>query len=379
MSLCQMCRDTRTGVKLRNGDEMLCERCEVERLRIVGERHRRMNEASSSSSVTEDEVTDEALLQVEGTGQGSSSETSAKSHARTSSTNQETPDTNDLCITGCRHRTRGGGELIRCCLCGKWYHIKCLKLTKEECAGLWPCSECRNIAGDVKTVKNNMQTLVLTVQKLVDSHSRELIDLRNRCDKLEQDNITLLAQNKSLEVELAALRNVSSAQHEGPSLLIGSSLIRDIDAAKLEDTKVVSLPGGRIDDVTEYLTKTDTKFKSVTLVVGGNDCAARTDPEPVAELVQKYNDMTKEAKRLADDIRVSTVIPRITDAENVIERIDAMNAGLVSMCHSENYTIINNDNFFKLRDGEINDGYFLADGTHLTKSGTNRLGGNFYP
>ena len=347
MSLCQMCRDTRTGVKLRNGDEMLCDRCEVDRLRIVGERHRRMNEAAASSSMTEDEVTDEALLQAEGTGRGLSSETAAKSHARTSSTNQETPDTNELCITGCRHRTRGGGELIRCCLCGKWYHIKCLKLTKEECAGLWPCSECRNIAGDVKIVKNNVQTLVLTVQKLVDSHSRELIDLRDRCDKLEQDNITLLAQNKSLEVELAALRNVSSTQHEGPSLLIGSSLIIDIDAAKLEDTNVVSLSGGRIDDVTEYLTKTDTKFKSVTLVVGGNDCAARTDPEPVAELVQKYSDMTKEAKRLADDIRVSTVIPRITDTENVSERIDAMNAGLVSMCHSENYTIINNDDFLK--------------------------------
>ena len=115
----------------------------------------------------------------------------------------------------------------------------------------------------------------------------------------------------------------------------------------LEDTKVVSLSGGRIDDVTEYLTKTDTKFKSVTLVVGGNDCAARTDPEPVAELVQKYSDMTKGAKRLADDIRVSTVIPRIIDTENVSERIDAMNAGLVSMCHSENYTIINNDDFLK--------------------------------
>ena len=136
-------------------------------------------------------------------------------------------------------------------------------------------------------------------------------------------------------------------QHEGPSLLIGSSLIKDIDAAELEDTKVVSLPGGHIDDVTEYMTKTDIKFKSVTLVVGGNDCAARTDPEPVAELVQKCSDMTKEAKRLADDILVSTVIPRITDTENVSEEIDAMNAGLVSMCHSENYTIINIDNFFK--------------------------------
>ena len=91
---------------------------------------------------------------------------------------------------------------------------------------------------------------------------------------------------------------------------------------------------GCIDDVTEYLTNTDTRFKSVTLVVGGNDCAARTDPEPVAELVQKYIDMTKEAKHLADDIRTSTVIPRIIDNENVSERIDAVNAGLVSMCHS---------------------------------------------
>ena len=175
---------------------------------------------------------------------------------------------------------------------------------------------------------------MLTVQKPVDSHSRKLIDLRNRCDKLEQDNIAMLTQNKSFEVELGALRNVNSTQHEGPSLLKGSLLMRDIDDAELEDTKVMSLPGGCIDDVTEYLTNTDTRFKSVTLVVGGNDCAARTDPEPVAELVQKYIDMTKEAKRLADDIRISTVIPRTTDNENVSERIDAMNAGLVYMCHS---------------------------------------------
>ena len=34
-------------------------------------------------------------------------------------------------------------------------------------------------------------------------------------------------------------------------------------------------------------------------------------------------------------------------------RIDALNVGLVSMCQeNENYTLINNDDFFKLKDDE---------------------------
>ena len=111
--------------------------------------------------------------------------------------------------------------------------------------------------------------------------------------------------------------------------------------------------------------------------MGGNDCAARTDPEPVAKLLQQYKTMAAEANRLADDVRVATVIPRIPrsdDDPDFSERIDAFNAGLVLMClDNDNYRLINNDNYFKLRDGDINDGYILQDGTHLTKNGTNKL------
>ena len=55
---------------------------------------------------------------------------------------------------------------------------------------------------------------------------------------------------------------------------------------------------------------------------------ATTDPEPVDELLHQFKDMVAEARRLSADINVATVLPRISDAENVTERIDALNAGI---------------------------------------------------
>ena len=285
------------------------------------------------------------------------------------------------CIPGCRYRSKGGGDQIRCCVCGIWYHIKCLKLPSDECAGVWPCFDCRSMASDIKSVKVNILTLTTNVQSLIDSHTMELNHLRQRCDKLEKDNESLKERNKHLEDELTKLktsRSVSPAENQTKtSLLIGSSIIRDIDAEKLRDTEVVCLPGGHIGNVHNFLRQSESSFKDITILVGGNDCAARTDPEPVAELLQQYKTMVAEANRLAGDIRVATVIPRIPRADNdldVSERIDAFNAGLVSLCQdNDNYRLIDNDEYFKLRDGDINDGYILHDGTHLTKNGSNKL------
>ena len=304
----------------------------------------------------------------------STNQTSVKSSSDPSSPAVTGNATPDLCISGCRHGTRGGGEMIRCCICGKWFHIKCLRLSQDECAGVWPCYDCRKIAQDLKSTKENVQTLTLLLQKLVDSHSRELEDLRSRCNKLENDNVTLSTKNNALEVEIASLKSSQKSKTEQDiSLLIGSSIIRDIDATKLMNTKVVSLPGGHIKDVHNHIKNMGSTFKKVTVVVGGNDCTATIDPEPVDELLHQFKDMVAEAKRLSADINVATVLPRISDAENVTERIDALNAGIVSMCHTDEHTLINNDTYFKLTNGEINDGYFMPDGTHLTKAGTNRL------
>ena len=198
---------------------------------------------------------------------------------------------------------------------------------------------------------------------------------------MEKDNASLKETNKRLEIKLTELKTagpqLSSTNQTKTSLVIGSSMVRDIDADKLLDTEVICLPGGHIKDVHDYLRKSHRTFKDVTILVGGNDCAARTDPEPVEELLHKYKDMAVEANRLTQDVRVATVIPRIpreTDNTDIPDRIEAFNAGLVSMCQdSEHLELINNDDYFRLKDGEINDGYILQDGTHLTKNGTNKL------
>ena len=224
-----------------------------------------------------------------------------------------------------------------------WFHIKCPKLSPDETTGVWPCFDCRSIASDIKIVKATMLALTTNIQHMIDVHSEELGHLREKCESLEKDNASLKETNKCLEIKLTELKTA----------------------------------GGHIKDVHDYLHQSHRTFKDVTILVGGNDCAARTDPEPVEELLHKYKDMAVEANRLTQDVRVATFIPQIlwdTDNTNIPDRIEAFNAGLVSMCQdSEHLELINNDDYFRLKDGEINDGYILQDGTHLTKNGTNKL------
>ena len=84
----------------------------------------------------------------------STNQTSVKSSSDPSSpaiTGNASPD---LCISGCRRGTLGGGEMIRCCICGKWFHIKCLRLSQDECAGVWPCYDCRTRSRSIATQNN---------------------------------------------------------------------------------------------------------------------------------------------------------------------------------------------------------------------------------
>ena len=96
-------------------------------------------------------------------------------------------------------------------VCGK-EHMKCLRLSQDECAGVWPFQESRTIAQDLKSTKASVQTLTLLIQKLVDNHSQELAHLMSTCKKLEIDNVTLFAKINALDVEIASLKSCQSQQ-----------------------------------------------------------------------------------------------------------------------------------------------------------------------
>ena len=132
-------------------------------------------------------------------------------------TPQSTGPLTAVAAWGCYHRHRGrsgstesmhrrlqtyGGDLIRCCFCGKWYHVKCLKLSTDEIGGVWPCFDCRTLSSDLKRTQSYIITLMDQVQHLVDSHDKEIKQLRYRHEHLEKCNKELKEKNEELEIEI---------------------------------------------------------------------------------------------------------------------------------------------------------------------------------
>ena len=133
-----------------------------------------------------------------------------------------------------------------------------------------------------------MLTLTTNIQHIIDAHSEELCHHRKKCESLEKDNVSLKETKKRLGIKLTELKTagpqLSSTNQPNASLVIGSSMVRDINADKLLDTEVICLPGGHIKDVHDYLRESHRTFKDVRILVRCNDCVARTDPEPVEDL-----------------------------------------------------------------------------------------------
>ena len=58
----------------------------------------------------------------------------------------------DICIAGCTNES--DQYMIRCILCSKWYHRKCLQLATNEFKSPWVCVSCRHIADEVADNRN---------------------------------------------------------------------------------------------------------------------------------------------------------------------------------------------------------------------------------
>ena len=143
-------------------------------------------------------------------------------------------------------------------------------------------------------------------------------------------------------------------------LIIGSSIIRDIDQGKLQDTDVICIPGGTIDTVKQRISSLDHKYEHITLVVGGNDCDVKPAVPPKS-VVDSYTDLIDSAKGKANYVNVSSICPRLK-CEIAQDTIESANAGLQVACSEKaDVSYMDNTPSFKLADGSLNDGYYLAD------------------
>ena len=93
--------------------------------------------------------------------------------------------------------------------------------------------------------------------------------------------------------------------------------------------------------------------------------------------MNSYRNLINTTKsNLINTTKSRGICPRLT-SEATRDTIDATNAGLIVMCsEEEQVSYVDNTTSFKLADGSANDGYYLADGIHITRAGTNKLAKN---
>ena len=228
-----------------------------------------------------------------------------------------------------------------------------------------------------------MSQNITSVLQCVSKLTSEVQRLGLKLDRLSDDNSKLTTDNSSLRNIVADLtQKVSELSwklfkptNQAQDLLIGSSIIRDVYPNKLKDTEVVCKPGGTIDSVKAEVCKQKAGFENITLVVGGNDCHKHPLTR-AADIVNSYKELVNVSCERSKKVTVSSICPRLA-GETVQEHIEAVNAGLLSMCVDKpNVTFIDNTPSFKLADGGYNDGYYLADGIHITRPAVNKLARN---
>ena len=258
-------------------------------------------------------------------------------------------------------------NVVHCILCQHWTHPSCVGENNKDIIGPWTCLSCRKMSDPVHLIygmlvkmKEETSKFKLSVNSQINELTKKLIQREKQIQEL---TTSLTLQTKDLEnvtKELGTLRGAMTGSNsqvnayawknfrneckEKRTLVIGSSIIRDMSKTQLENTDQTCISGGRIKDIAAEVNKTPSdKYERIVLVAGGNDY------EPLD--------------------------PR-NSKEEVGNRIDSVNAGIQVLCCDENVDFVDNNLSFYLKDESINDAYLLDDGIHLTYKGTNRLAQN---
>jgi ribA/ribD-fused uncharacterized protein len=154
-----------------------------------------------------------------------------------------------------------------------------------------------------------------------------------------------------------------------PNLLLGTSLLRNVDPAKLENFHVTSKGGATIDDLHKELNdmSEDTAYNEMILVAGSIDLENKN----VTDIVSDCQALIVSAGMKCQSITISSILPR-TDKDLKTKTKEA-NDALKEMCANEGHKFVDNDPSFHLLNGNVNEAYLTHDGLHLTKRGLDSL------
>ena len=211
------------------------------------------------------------------------------------------------CTEGCK--VKNSDNMVRCCVCAHWYHMKCFKLSEADISGVWPCFKCRNMARDIRSDNDKIVVLTELVQTLVTSmegNSDNLRTIKSQYAQMEDDNKLLKRKNEALETEVKELkRRLNSAEHQTSTakktLILGSSLVRNLDEHKLHDTEVLCLRGAKVANLAkelEMVRSSPRTYSRILLLGGRNDASQDEEHVDLEQAISQYKTMVNTAKEI---------------------------------------------------------------------------------
>ena len=171
--------------------------------------------------------------------------------------------------------------------------------------------------------------------------------LRSEVTQLRQQNADLARQNSQLVYESHRTRQ---QQNNGRTLLIGSSLVRNIDEATLVSTDVVCLRGANIRDIHHELSEmgkdsSNDTYPHIVLLGGGNNCSEWPNAD-IVKAVSDYKDLLSTAKQRSHRVTICSIPPRINQNQQVTDNISTLNAQLQVLATENDCTFANNHDLF---------------------------------
>ena len=205
------------------------------------------------------------------------------------------------------------------------------------------------------------------------------VELTRLQGELKASNLLLeersneLAIERSLRMNLEAVPESNNPPKEDPVLVVGSSIIRDLDDNLYMNTKVEAASGATPQTVTQMLEnhkKNEEKFSHVIIVAGGNqlDFDSAENQQGITETISDMKVTVAAAQQISDKVSVCQLPPRIHKA-SAANTINEFNGRLSELpCD-----IIQTRDQFYLADGTPNDGYLDRDLIHLNLRGSAKL------
>jgi len=152
------------------------------------------------------------------------------------------------------------------------------------------------------------------------------------------------------------------------SLLLGNSLLRNVDPSRLRDTEVRAVSGATVAQLTAEVEKLQNgHYKTLYLVAGTRELMELEEDG----VLSQFSSLIDKAKLKAQNVTLCSIPHRVD--QDVHIKTDSINKDLKKLSANKGITFVDADNQLLLRDGSINAAALVHDGIHLSKHGVDGL------